>query len=43
MYTYILGVQQGIQPLMSTAVTTNTESLVSSDQQHHFVSPMASE
>ena len=43
MYIYILGVQQSIQPLMSSAVTTNAESLLSSDQQHHFISPMASE
>ena len=34
----ILGVQQSIQFPISTTVTTNAQSLLSSDQQHHTVS-----
>ena len=43
MYNILLGVQQSIQyPVstpVSTPVTTITQSLLSSDQQHHSVSP----
>ena len=38
-YNILLGVQQSIQLPISTAVTTNTQSLLSSDQQHYSVSP----
>ena len=34
-----LGVQQSIQHPISTPVTTDTQSLLSSDQQHHSMSP----
>ena len=34
----LLGVQQSIQLPISTAVTTNTQSLFSSDQQYYAVS-----
>ena len=39
MYYYLLGVQHNIQFPVSTAVTTNTRSLLSSDQQHDAMSP----
>ena len=35
----ILGVQQSIQYPISTPVTTSTQSLLSSDQQHHSMLP----
>ena len=38
-YNILLGVQQSIQYPISTPVTTNTQSLLSSDQQHHSMSP----
>ena len=34
----VLGVQQSIQLPISTAVTTNAQSLLSGDQQHHGMS-----
>ena len=37
-HNILLGVQQSVQLPISTAVTTNTQTLSSSDQQHHFVS-----
>ena len=39
----VLGVQQSIQFPISTAVTTNTQSLLSSDQQHYAMSSSYSE
>ena len=38
----LLGVQQSIQYLISAPVTTYTPSLLSSDQQHHSMSPSES-
>ena len=38
-HNILLGVQQSIQHPISTPVTTNTQSLLSSDQQHHSMSP----
>ena len=38
-HNILLGVQQSIQYPISTPVTTNTQSLLSSDQQHHSMSP----
>ena len=38
-HNILLGVQQSIQYPISTPVTTNTQSLLSSDQQHHTMSP----
>ena len=35
----ILGVQKSIQNPISTPVTTSTQSLLSSDQQHHSMLP----
>ena len=37
-HNILLGVQQSVQLPISTALTTNTQTLSSSDQQHHFVS-----
>ena len=38
-HNIVLGVQQSIQYPISTPVTTNTQLLLSSDQQHHSMSP----
>ena len=38
-HNILLGVQQSIQYPVSTPVTINTQSLLSSDQQHHSMSP----
>ena len=37
-YDILLGVQQSIHLPISTAVTTDTQSLLSSDQHHHSLS-----
>ena len=38
-YNILLGLQQSIEVPVSTPVATNTQSLLSSDQQHHSLSP----
>ena len=37
-HVILLGVQDSLQLPISTPVTTNTQSLLSSDQQHHSMS-----